>query len=248
MREAFSRTRMLLGDAGMAALAGARVAVFGVGGVGSYAVEALARAGVGHLTLVDADVVCQSNLNRQLMATIGTLGRPKVDAMRERLLSIDPDADVAAFRLFYAADTADQIDLSQFDYVLDAIDTVSSKVELAVRATALGVPIISCMGAGNKLDPARFEVADLCDTSVCPLARAMRAQLRRRGIEHYKVVYSKEPPRSPRGESPPADQGAASRRPVPGSISFVPAAAGLVMAGEVVRTLSGVADDREETR
>lgn len=228
MEERFERTAMLIGEDALARLRGAAVAVFGVGGVGSYTVEALARAGVGKLLLVDNDTVSVSNINRQLVALHSTVGKLKVEVAAARVKDIQPDCAVETKALFYTPETADAIDLRGFDYIVDAIDTVSAKIELIVRANALGIPVISCMGAGNKLDPTRFEVADIHKTTVCPLARVMRRELRLRGIKACKVVYSKEEP-----AAPPAADG----RRVPASISFVPSAAGLVLAAEVVKDL-----------
>ena len=216
----------------------ARVAVFGVGGVGGYVVEALARSGVGTLDIIDDDKVCLSNLNRQIIATHATLGRYKVDAARERILSINPDCVVYAHKTFYTPETAAQFDFAQYDYVVDAIDTVTGKLALVLQAQEAGVPIISSMGAGNKLDPTAFRVADIYQTSVCPLARVMRTELRRRGVKHLKVVYSTEPSLTPL-PAPAEEQ--TSRRQTPGSTAFVPAVAGLIIAGEVVRDLTGFA-------
>ena len=232
MEDMFSRTRMLLGDAAMDRLKRARVAVFGVGGVGGHAVEALVRSGVGALDLIDSDRVALSNLNRQIVATQDTLGMLKVEAARARVLSINPDCQVRTFPIFYLPETADQFDFTQYDYVVDAIDTVAGKLQLIEAAQAAGVPVISSMGAGNKLDPTAFRVADISKTSVCPLARVMRRELKKRGIDHVKVVYSTEPALSPApaGEETP-------RRATPGSTAFVPAVAGLVLAGEVVKDL-----------
>lgn len=226
----FSRNLRLIGPEAQQRLFAARVAVFGLGGVGSYACEALVRAGVGNLLLVDGDAVEESNLNRQLFATLDSLGRPKAQVARERALSINPAVLIEARQVFYCAENADEFDLAACDYVVDAIDSVASKLLLIERALLLGVPIVSSMGAGNKLDPSRFELADLQDTSVCPLARVMRRELKKRGIEHLQVVYSKEPPR-------PSLDGSRA----PGSISFVPPAAGLIAAGAVVRALIGEA-------
>ena len=210
-REQYSRTRLLLGQQGIDRLRAARVAVFGVGGVGGYVVEALARSGVGALDLIDDDKVCLSNLNRQIIATHSTLGQYKVDAAAARVRDIDPDIQVRTYKVFYTPETADQFDFSQYSYVVDAIDTVSGKLALVMQARAAGVPVICSMGAGNKLDPTRFEVADLYETSVCPLARVMRAECRKRGIDHLKVVYSKEPPMAPRPEEAmPADAAGSS--------------------------------------
>ena len=237
----FSRTELLIGRAGVERLALARVAVFGLGGVGGYVVEALARSGVGALDLVDHDRVSVSNLNRQILATRRTLGRYKVEVARERVLDINPQARVEIYPVFYGPQTAGQFDFTQYDYVVDAIDTVTGKLELIGQAVAAGTRIISCMGAGNKLDPSAFRVADISKTSVCPLARIMRKELKKRGIDHLKVVYSQEPPRTPQGaEQPEPVPGAPRVKATPGSNAFVPAAAGLVLAGEVVRELSGL--------
>ena len=250
-REQYSRTRLLLGQQGIDRLRAARVAVFGVGGVGGYVVEALARSGVGALDLIDDDKVCLSNLNRQIIATHSTLGQYKVDAAAARIRDIDPDIQVRTYKIFYTPETADQFDFTQYSYVVDAIDTVSGKLALVMQARAAGVPVICSMGAGNKLDPTRFEVADLYETSVCPLARVMRAECRKRGIDHLKVVYSKEPPMAPRPEeampagtpdSSPARPGAPKKR-APGSNAFVPSAAGLIIAGQVVCDLTGCRND-----
>ena len=232
MEDMFSRTRMLLGDAAMDRLKRARVAVYGVGGVGGHVVEALTRSGVGALDLVDSDRVELSNLNRQIIATRDTLGMLKVDAAKARVLSIDPDCQVVTWPIFFLPETADRFVFSQYDYVVDAIDTVAGKLRLIEAAMAAGVPVISSMGAGNKLDPTAFRVADISETSVCPLARVMRRELRKRGIEHVKVVYSTEPALSPA----PADE-ETGRRSTPGSVAFVPAVAGLIMAGEVIKDL-----------
>ncbi len=237
MLNEFSRTRMLLGDVAMARLAAARVAVFGVGGVGGYVVEALARSGVGALELIDDDTVSLTNINRQIIALHSTVGMPKVDAARARVLDICPQTQVIAHRAFFTPETAAQFDFTQYSYVVDAIDTVSGKIELAVRAHAAGVPILSCMGAGNKLDPTAFEVTDISKTSVDPLARVMRRELRRRGIEHLTVVYSKEPARTPLPD-PDVEAEKGKRRSVPASNAFVPAVAGLIAASKVIRDLA----------
>lgn len=237
MLNEFSRTRMLLGDDAMARLAAARVAVFGVGGVGGYVVEALARSGVGALELIDDDTVSLTNINRQIIALHSTVGMPKVDAARARVLDICPQTQVIAHRVFFTPETAAQFDFTQYSYVVDAIDTVSGKIELAVRAHAAGVPILSCMGAGNKLDPTAFEVTDISKTSVDPLARVMRRELRRRGIEHLTVVYSKEPARTPL-PAPDVEAEKGKRRSVPASNAFVPAVAGLIAASKVIRDLA----------
>ena len=233
MSGAFSRTELLLGEEAMERLKNARVAVFGVGGVGGYVVEALARSGVGALDLIDNDTVALSNLNRQIIALRSTVGMYKVDAAKTRVLDINPDCIVNARRTFYLPETAHEFDFTQYDYIVDAIDTVKGKLELVERAKEAGTPIISSMGAGNKLDPARFEVADIYQTSVCPLARVMRTECRKRGIRRLKVVYSKEPPVRPlkKAEEPTV------RRDIPGSTAFVPSAAGLIIAGEVIRDL-----------
>ena len=237
MLNEFSRTRMLLGDDAMARLASARVAVFGVGGVGGYVVEALARSGVGALELIDDDAVSLTNINRQIIALHSTVGMPKVDAARARVLDICPKTQVIAHRAFFTPETAAQFDFTQYSYVVDAIDTVSGKIELAVRAHAAGVPILSCMGAGNKLDPTAFEVTDISNTSVDPLARVMRRELRKRGIDHLTVVYSKEPARTPLPD-PDVEAEMGKRRSVPASNAFVPAVAGLIAASKVIRDLA----------
>lgn len=243
MQEAFSRTALQLGEKAVETLAKARVAVFGIGGVGGYAVEALARSGVGTLDLIDDDTVAPSNLNRQIIATHHTLGQYKVDAAKERVLSIHPDATVNTYRTFYLPQTAAQFDLSVYDYIIDAIDTVAGKIALIEAAQAVGTPIISCMGAGNKLDTTAFRVADISKTTVCPLARIMRKELGKRGIRHLKVVYSTELPLeghitdevSPASDTRPIQKRA---KPTPGSNAFVPAVAGLILAGEVIRDLT----------
>lgn len=234
----FSRTELLLGREGMERLARARVAVFGLGGVGGYTVEALARSGVGALDLIDSDRVSLTNLNRQLLATRRTLGRFKADAARERVLEINPDAAVNVRKVFFRPDTAGAFDFSLYDYVVDAIDTVTGKLALIEQAQAAGTPVISCMGAGNKLDPTAFRVADIYETSVCPLARVMRKELKRRGIRRLKVVYSQEPPLEMKGALYEETLTGEVRRQVPGSNAFVPSAAGLILAGEVVKDLA----------
>lgn len=244
MDEAFSRTAIQLGEAATERLCRARVAVFGVGGVGGYAIEALARSGVGTLDLFDDDRVSLSNLNRQIVATRDTVGQYKVEAAAARIVAINPAATVHTHKTFYLPQNAAEFDLSVYDYVVDAIDTVAGKIALAVAATAAGVPLISCMGAGNKLDATAFRVADISKTSVCPLARVMRKELGKRGIRHLKVVYSTELPLEGLAPGDAADrsdtrppQGRA--KPTPGSNPFVPAVAGLIMAGEVIRDLTG---------
>ena len=236
MSDEFVRTKMLIGEDGLKKLKNASVAVFGIGGVGSFTAEALARCGIGRLILVDRDTVSLSNINRQLVAAHSTLGRYKIEVMRERILDINPGAEVEVYPVFYTADNAGDFDYSAFSYIADAMDTITSKLVLIERAKAAGVPIISCMGAGNKLNPTDFKVADIYETSVCPLARVMRHELRRRGISDLKVVYSKEPPLAPQksGES------AGEKKQAPGSISYVPSVAGLIMAGEIIRDLAGV--------
>ncbi len=233
MKEQFCRSAMLLGEAATERLAQKRVAVFGVGGVGSFCIEALARAGVGALLLFDPDEVALSNLNRQIIALHSTIGRPKAEVMRARILDINPDAAVEVYKVFYTAENAEAFDLSGCDYIVDAIDTVSSKLALIERATRLGIPVISSMGTGNKLDPSRFAIADIYKTSVCPLARVMRCELRRRGIRALKVLYSTEPAITPAAQDAPAP----GRRQTPGSVPFVPSVAGLMIAGEVIRAL-----------
>lgn len=232
---AFARTQMLLGRQAMERLARAHVAVFGVGGVGAAVVEALARCGIGELTLVDEDIVSETNLNRQLIATREWIGKPKVEAARARIESIHPDCRVHALKLFYTRDAPGAVQISGCDCVVDAIDTVSAKVTLIERATELGIPVISSMGTGNKLDPTRFEIADIYETSVCPLARVMRRELRARGVRALPVLYSKEEPLAcveDSGEALPV-----GKRSIPGSISFVPPAAGLMIAGWVIRRI-----------
>lgn len=231
--EEFSRTAMLLGDDTMQVLKSSCVAVFGIGGVGGYAAEALCRAGIGHLILVDSDCVSRSNINRQIIATQKTVGMKKVDAARERLLSINPELRLDTYDIFYGADTADKIDLSGCNCVVDAIDTVTNKLLLIENCARAGIQVVSCMGAGNKLDPTQFEVCDIYETSFCPLARVMRKELRRRGVTGLRVVYSQEPPVIPVNE---VTDGV--RRSVPGSVSFCAPAAGLACAAEAVRLLT----------
>ena len=294
MKEQFARTAMLLGEAGVERLERARVAVFGIGGVGGYVAEALARSGVGHFLLVDSDRVALSNLNRQIIATLETVGQYKTQAMKERILSINPDAQVETRECFFLPENAEEFDFTGLDYVVDAVDTVTAKLELILRARRFGVPVISSMGAGNKLDASRLEVADIYQTSVCPLARVMRRELKARGVDRLKVVYSREEARKPAAPAPQASDGggrpasgaaalsaggsfpvsgaaalsaggsfpasgaaapsggkagasgpgreapAPGRRAVPGSVVFVPAAAGLILAGEVVKDLCGI--------
>jgi tRNA A37 threonylcarbamoyladenosine dehydratase len=224
MASQFDRTERLIGKEGLERLKAAHVAVFGIGGVGGFACEALARAGVGRLTLIDFDDVDVTNINRQIIALHSTVGRAKTEVMAERIADINPDCEVELLKMLYLPENADSIDLSRFDYVVDAIDNVSAKVELAVRCERLGVSIISAMGTGNKLDPTRFEVADIYKTSVCPLARVMRRELKARGVKHLKVVYSKEEAKKD-GERAPA------------SISFVPPVAGMILASELIKQI-----------
>ena len=234
MLHPFSRTELLLGEERMNRLYQARVAVFGIGGVGGYVCEALVRSGVGSFLLVDNDRVSLTNLNRQIIATEQTIGRLKTEVMKERMLSINPKAEILIRNCFFLPENADTFPLADYDYIVDAVDTVTAKIELVLRAKEYHVPIISAMGAGNKLDASRFQVSDLYQTSVCPLARVMRRELKKRGIDHLKVVYSDEPPVIP--ATGPAAETKGSR-PAPGSTAFVPAAAGLILAGEIVRDL-----------
>ena len=249
MLNQFSRTELLFGKEAMEKLAASRVAVFGIGGVGGYTVEALVRSGVGTVDLIDDDKICLTNINRQIYATRKTVGKYKVDVAKERIQDINPEAHVNVYRIFYLPETADQFDFSEYDYVVDAVDTVTAKVTLVLEAQKAGVPIISCMGAGNKLDPTRFRVADIYKTSGCPLARVMRTALRKRGVKHLKVVYSDEIPKRPIEDMsiscrshcicpPGAKHKCTERRDIPGSTAFVPSVAGLIIAGEVVKDLS----------
>ena len=249
MNESFSRTELLFGQAALNRLSSAKVAVFGIGGVGGHCTDALARSGIGALHLYDDDQVSLSNLNRQMVALHSTLGRYKVDVMRERILDINPQAHVEVFRMFYLPQNAEDVDLSQYDYVVDCIDTVTAKLELITRAVNAGVPIISSMGTANKLDPSALQITDLSKTSSCPLARIMRKELHKRGIQHLKVVCSTENPRPYASDTTSstlcANQtdndrpGARAQRPIPASNAFVPAAAGLMIASAVVRNLTG---------
>ena len=252
MLNQFSRTQLLFGPEAMEYLSRCRVAVFGVGGVGGYTVEALVRSGIGALDLVDDDKVCLTNLNRQLHATRKTVGQYKVDVAKERVLDINPDCWVTTWKTFFLPDTQDQFDFTQYDYVVDAIDTVTGKLALIEKANASGTPIISAMGAGNKLDPTAFRVADIYKTSVCPLARVIRSECRKRGIRRLKVVYSTEQPTRPLEDPsvscrshcicPPGTRKCTVRRDIPGSTAFVPSVAGLIIAGEVVKDLLGQED------
>lgn len=234
MKEQFSRTELLLGSEAMEKLSRSRVAVFGVGGVGGYVCEALARSGVGAFDLIDSDTVSITNLNRQIIATHSTIGRYKVDVMRERILDINPEADIKVHRCFFLPENASDFPFDSYDYVVDAVDTVTAKIALVLKAKETGVPIISSMGAGNKLEGSMFQVADIYKTKVCPLAKVMRRELKSRGIKRLKVVYSEEQPIVP-GKS--SEELPAGRRSVPGSIAFVPSVAGLILAGEVVKDL-----------
>jgi tRNA A37 threonylcarbamoyladenosine dehydratase len=244
----FSRTELLIGKAAVAKLAQSTVAVFGIGGVGTYAVEGLVRSGVGKLVLIDDDCICLTNINRQIHATSKTVGKPKVEVMKDRILEINPRAQVITHQTFYLPECAADLVTPDYDYIIDAIDTVTAKIDLILNAQKLNIPIISCMGAGNKLDPTRFEIADIYDTSVCPLARIMRRELRKRGVNNLKVVYSQEEPIKPLESEEtncrfncicPRESARTCtvRRSIPGSIAFVPSVAGLLMAGEVVKDL-----------
>ncbi len=246
MQEQFSRTQALIGEEGLTRLQKSRVAVFGIGGVGGYVVEALVRSGVGAFDLIDNDTVAPSNLNRQIIATVDTVGRDKVDVMRERILSINPKAKVTVHKCFYLPETAEQFDFSDYDYVVDAVDTITAKIDIVMRAQAAGVPIISSMGAGNKLDPTAFQVADIYKTSVCPLAKVMRRELKKRGVQKLKVVYSTEPAIASRISEEGAEQLAQGKRAIPGSVAFVPSVAGLIIAGEVVKDISECSNQNHE--
>lgn len=235
MSERFRRTEMLLGSDGVERLRGARVAVFGIGGVGGHAVEALARSGVGALDLIDSDSVSESNINRQIIALSSTVGRAKVEVMAERIADINPDAKVVCHKVFFLPETSHLFDFSNYDYVIDAIDTVSGKMEIIEAANRSGVPVISSMGTGNKLDPTRLEVADIYKTEGCPLARAVRSLCRKRGIKNLKVVYSREEPHTAEETAIDAESGKA----IPASCAFVPSVAGLILASEVIRDLAG---------
>ena len=250
MLNQFSRTQLLLGKEGIDRLAEAKVAVFGIGGVGGYVVEALARSGVGSFVLVDDDKVCLTNLNRQIIATRSTVGKYKTDVMRDRILDINPQAQVEVRQCFYLPENADEFDFSGYSYVVDAVDTVTAKLDIIMRAKEAGVPVISSMGAGNKLDPTKFQVADIYDTTICPLARVMRRELRKRNVKDLKVVFSTEKSIRPLEDMsiscrtncicpPGAKHKCTERRDIPGSVAFVPSVAGLIIAGEVVKDLAG---------
>ena len=249
MLNQFSRTQLLLGEEAMDRLKRSRVAVFGVGGVGGYVCEALVRSGVGAFDLIDDDKVCLTNLNRQIIATRKTVGQYKVDVMKNRMLEINPDVDARLYKCFFLPENAADFPFEEYDYIVDAVDTVTAKIELIMRAKASNVPIISAMGAGNKLDPGRFKIADIYDTSVCPLARVMRRELKKRNVRSLKVVYSDEQPIRPIEDMsiscrthcicpPGAEHKCTERRDIPGSTAFVPAVAGLMIAGEIVKDLS----------
>ena len=238
MSSQFSRTEILLGREAMEKLASSRVAIFGVGGVGGYVCEALVRSGVGAFDLVDSDIVCESNLNRQIIATRDTIGRYKTEVMKERMQSINPDVKVRIHNCFFLPENSGEFPFEEYDYVVDAVDTVTAKIELIMKAKEAGVPVISSMGAGNKLNPSMFEVADISETSVCPLARVIREACKKRGIRKVKVVYSKEKPIKPQKSGLSDIQNPqAGRRDTPGSMAFVPSAAGLIIASEVVKDL-----------
>lgn len=234
MDEKFMRTGLLLGGDGLDKLKHATVAVFGIGGVGGYAAEALARSGVGHLVLTDKDTVSLSNINRQIIALTSTVGRQKTQVMKERIKDINPKAEVEIHNCFFLPETAEEFDFSAYDYVVDAVDTVTAKIELVLQSQKAGTPVISSMGAGNKLDPSAFEAADIYQTSICPLAKVMRRELKRRGVKHLKVVYSREEAMKPLIQM--SDE---SKRVIPGSTAFVPSVAGLILAGEVIKDLTG---------
>ena len=240
MTEEFSRTELLLGSDALEKLAKSKVAVFGIGGVGGYVVEALVRSGIGAVDLIDNDTVSVSNLNRQIIATRKSVGQYKTDVMKERIMDINPECKVEVHRCFYLPENKDEFDFSQYSYVVDAVDTVTAKIQLVIQADEVGVPIISSMGAGNKLNPADFEITDIYKTSVCPLAKVMRRELKKRNIKHLKVVYSKEEPITPmentQAEQAEADTGS-KRRATPGSVAFVPSVVGLLIASEVIKDL-----------
>ena len=256
MLNQFSRTQLLLGEEGMKKLAGARVAVFGIGGVGGYVCEALVRSGVGAFDLIDDDKVCLTNLNRQIIATRKTVGKYKTDVMKERMLEINPDVNVRIHKCFFLPENADEFPFDEYDYVVDAVDTVTAKIELVMKSQAMNVPIISSMGAGNKLDPTKFRVADIYKTNMCPLAKVMRREMKKRGVKKLKVVYSEEKSLRPLEDMsiscrtncicpPGAARKCTERRDIPGSVAFVPSVAGLILAGEVIKDLSGVRERRQ---
>lgn len=251
MLNQFSRSQLLLGEAGMKRLSEAKVAIFGIGGVGGYVAEALARTGVGSFVLIDDDKVCLTNINRQIIATRKTVGKYKAEVMRDRILEINPDAAVEVRKCFYLPENAAEFDFGEYSYVVDAVDTVTAKLEIIMQAQRCQVPVISCMGAGNKLDPTAFRVADIYKTSMCPLAKVMRRECRKRGIRKLKVVYSTEKPIRPLEDMsiscrtncicpPGTKHKCTERRDIPGSVAFVPSVAGLIVAGEVVKDLTGL--------
>jgi tRNA A37 threonylcarbamoyladenosine dehydratase len=238
----FSRTQLLLGKEAMRSLAEARIAVFGIGGVGGYVCEALVRSGVGHFVLVDSDLVSFTNLNRQIIASLDTVGKPKVEVMAQRMRSINPDVEVEERRCFYLPENADSFDFSYYSYVVDAVDTVAAKIEIILRAQKAGIPVISSMGAGNHLDPESFHIADLYQTSMCPLAKVMRRELKKRGVEKLKVVYSTESPLTPCrefSEGEEQEELPPGKRSLPGSIAYAPSIAGLMIGAQVIRDLTG---------
>ncbi|SDB15557.1 tRNA A37 threonylcarbamoyladenosine dehydratase [Pseudobutyrivibrio sp. YE44] len=248
MLNQFSRTQLLLGKEAMETLANKRVAIFGIGGVGGYVCESLVRTGIGHFDIVDDDKVCLTNLNRQIIATRSTVGKDKVQVMKERMLDINPKADINVHKCFFLPENADDFPFEEYDYVVDAVDTVTAKIEIIMRCQEKGVPVISCMGAGNKLDPSRFRVADIYKTTMCPLAKVMRREMKKRGVKKLKVVFSDEKPVTPQEDMaiscrtncicpPGAERKCTDRRAIPGSTAFAPAVAGLILASEVVKDL-----------
>ncbi len=239
MLNQFSRTELLLGHSAMEELKNKKVAIFGIGGVGGYVCEALVRSGVGHFEIIDNDDVSLTNINRQIIATHSTVGRLKVDVMKERMLDINPEVDVVARQCFYLPDNADEFDFTSYDYVVDAVDTVTAKLSIICRCKELGVPVISSMGTGNKLNPAAFEIADIYDTTMCPLAKVMRKELKKRDIDSLKVVYSKEKPVEQASDVTEVEEPTDGRRSIPGSTAFCPPVAGLILASEVIKDLTG---------
>lgn len=251
MLNQFSRTQLLLGESAMKELANKRVAVFGIGGVGGYACEALVRSGIGAFDLIDDDKVCLTNLNRQIIATRKTVGKYKTEVMKERMLEINPNVDVRIHNCFFLPENADEFPFDEYDYIIDAVDTVTAKISIIMKANELGIPVISSMGAGNKLDPTAFRVADIYKTRVCPLAKVMRRELKKRGVKKLKVVYSEEQPTRPIEDMsiscrtncicpPGAEHKCTERRDIPGSVAFVPSVVGLIIAGEVIKDIAGV--------
>lgn len=251
MLNQFLRTQLLLGESAMQELANKRVAVFGIGGVGGYACEALVRSGIGAFDLIDDDKVCLTNLNRQIIATRKTVGKYKTEVMKERMLEINPNVDVRIHNCFFLPENADEFPFDEYDYIIDAVDTVTAKISIIMKANELGIPVISSMGAGNKLDPTAFRVADIYKTRVCPLAKVMRRELKKRGVKKLKVVYSEEQPTRPIEDMsiscrtncicpPGAEHKCTERRDIPGSVAFVPSVVGLIIAGEVIKDIAGV--------